>query len=262
MRLVIKFLVYLPILLGLSMVFSIPVGIIFTHPQYDGMEALGMVGNWVDYFYGGTKLSYMFLMWPLGILLGIPTIISFIIPSLIILLKIKYGFFSADQLYSSVLGIVTTILILFYRRRGSLQWYFRQDNYLPNYVINFSIFAWTISLTYFLAYYTGHYILVHLGDYFTNTSGGFIEFPRELLEFISGIPITYGVLAPILFGIFSKEKNWNSHIFYLLPGLLFSLLGGPILLFWTVISYIFGIGILKTISIVFLNKEKENQDPI
>lgn len=247
MKIVKQALLYLPILLGLSIIISIPVGMIFTEPQYGGGgDILGSIGNAFDYFTNGTKLSYMFLMWPLGLLLEMPLLISVLFPIAIIITKVKYGTIDSAQIISTVLGFSVLLTFVFLKKKNLLRWYFKKDKYLPNFVVDFSICAWVVTASFFLAQYFAHYVLFYIGDYFRPSCGGFFCFPDELQEYIIGFPFLYIFLSAVLFGIFSRNKEWTHSLWFALPAFLFTMIGGPVLFFWAVILFASGL-ILTTL---------------
>jgi hypothetical protein len=236
----------------MSILVSIPVGIIFTEPQYGGDgDILGSIGNILDYFTNGTKISYMFLMWPLGIILRMPLFLSIAFPIAIIVLRINYGTIADDSVYPSILGIIIMLVIIFFKKRGSLNWYFKADNTIPNYVLDFSIFAWAISTSYFLAQYFAHYILNNLSNDFKPSGGGFFSIPVELEEYITGFPILFVLIVAILFGTFGKERSWYSIILFAIPALLIAGLAGGLYFLWTIAFFTLGILISKALRKLF-----------
>lgn len=232
------------------MVLSIPVGIIFTKTQY-GSGGLEMLGNLIDYFFSGTKLTGLFFMWPLAVLLELPIILSIIFPLAIVFVKFKFGYFTTMETIFCVLGAISALMVFYMKKRGQFNWFRKKDeqiinspvdnkNHIPTVVSNFSIAAWVVFLTFFLSYYTGHYILIHLNDYFVYTGGSWIGLDKSTMEFLTGLPVTYAFLIGFLFTLFSKTKSWNSHLLALTPSLLLSGIGGVIWLFWTVTFFVIG----------------------
>lgn len=273
MRIFRRVLLYFPTLLGISIIFSIPVGFIFTSSQY-GSGTLEMMKSTVDYFVNGTKLSYMFFMWPLGLLLGIPLYLTVALPIVIIVIKLKFGIVESSQIVASTIGILAMTIVFLLQKKGRLNWYTTQNtpakntssdnthaaqnnHHIPNFVISFSIIAWNVCLTFFMAQYTGHYILANLSNYFRETGGGWISFPQSFIEFISGIPVTYAFFTSLFFGLFRKEGKWNDHLLALSPALLLSALGGVVWFFWTAVFFMGGIFLAKLINLI-ISKFKQS----
>jgi len=254
-----KIFLYFPILLGVSMILAFPVGVILTKAQYDP-ELLGSIGNTIDYFFNGTKLSYMFLMWPIGVLLELPMFLIILFPAIIIALKIKFlGMIGNDQIIASVLGIISAIIVFKMKKKGRFNWFASKNtpasisepnnhSQVPEFITNFSILAWTVLLTFLLSYVTAHYILVHLSSSFRYSGGGFFSIPQEFAEYILGIPTTYAFFSATLFGLYGKNKAWNSHLIALSPALLLSALGGGEWLFWTIMFFAAGFFVAKLIN--------------
>lgn len=253
-----KIFLYFPILLGVSMILAFPVGMIFTKAQY-GVGILESVGNTMDYFFNGTKLSYMLLMWPLGVLLELPMFLVILFPAIIIALKIKFiGTIGNDQIIASILGIIFAIIIFKMKKKGRFNWFTKtstatnnvqnEGNHVPEFITNFSILAWTVLLTFFLSYITGHYVLPHISNFFKYSGGGFFSFPQEFVEYVSGIPVTYAFFLAVMFGLYGKNRAWNSHLIALSPALILSALGGAEWFFITIAFFVVGIIIAKLIN--------------
>lgn len=250
-----KIFLYLPILLGVSMIFSIPVGFIFTKAHY-GFGALEMMGNTIDYFFNGTKLSYMFFMWPIGVLLELPIFLIVLLPLSIIILKLKFGTFGYDQIIAGILGIIFALVVLFMKKRGYFNWFpkigastaiTKRDIFIQNFFANFFILACIVFLTFFLSYFTGEYILVHLSREFRETGGSWIGPPEEIMRFLLGVPVTYVFFVGFLFSLFGqgRKEYWYLSVLLALP---LPYIGGPIWLLWTLVFFVIGIFIAKSIN--------------
>lgn len=253
-----KIFLYFPILLGVSMILSIPVAIIFTHTQY-GSDGWGMFGNFVDYFFNGTKLVGLFFMWSLAVLLELPVILAMVFPLAIVFVKFKFGYFTTMEIIFCILGAISALVVSHMKKQGRFNWFNNKNeqitnpsadnkNYIPKVVSNFSIMAGIVCLTFFLSYYTGHYILNHLNEYFTYVPGGFDIGPdKSMMEYINGIPITYAFFVGLLFTLFGNKKSWNSYLVALIPALLLSLMGGSVWFLWTIAFFAIGFLIAKSL---------------
>ncbi|MEK7625455.1 MAG: hypothetical protein AAB467_03855 [Patescibacteria group bacterium] len=256
MTLLKKILLYFPLLIGLSMVLSIPVGLVFTKAQYE-FDALGVVGNTLDYFFNGMKLSYMFLMLPLGVLLELPIFLIVIFPLIIVILKLSIGTFGTDQAIAGLAGVICAIVVFLIKKRGYFDWFNRRPTSskiisrgdgrgsMPNFITNLSIFACVVFLTYFLSFYVGEYILVYLNDYFRDSGGGsWIGPPPGFMQLIFGVPVTYAFFTGLLFNLFGKGREANLNLF-VVPAILLSAVGSPIWLLWTIVFFVVGFYIAK-----------------
>lgn len=254
-----KILLYFPILLGVSMILSIPVSIVFTHAQYE-FDVLGIFGNIVDYFFNGTKLVGLFLMWPLAVLMELPIALAIIFPLAIVFVKFKFGYFTTMETIFCILGTISALIVSRMKKQGRFNWFknkseqatspsISDQNHLPKIVSNFSIMAGIVCLTFFLSYYTGHYILNYLNEYFTYVPGGFDIGPdKSMMEYINGVPITYAFFVGLLFTLFGSKKSWNSHLVALIPALLLSLTGGSVWFLWTIAFFVIGFLIAKSLN--------------
>lgn len=233
------------------MIFAFPVSFIFTKAHY-AYEGLGLIGNINDHFFNGVKLSYMFLMVPLGILLELPWFFIILFPVIIVFLKIQnIGVVPIDQIISGILGIVLAFVIIGMKKRGKFNYFSSSSTNAPQshmhkFLNSFSIFAWVVFLTFFLSYFVGNNILVYLSEYFraSGDAGFFPTPPKEIIGFILGIPPTYTFFVALLFGLFDRNKSWNSYFWTLFPAFILSLFG-IIWFFWTSIFFIVGIFISK-----------------
>ncbi len=252
------------------MIFSVPVGFVLTKAPY-GFGGLEAMGNLTEYFFNGTKFSYMFFMWPLGVLLELPVFLIIGLPLVIIILKIKFGTFGYDQIIASILGVTFAGVVLVMKKRGYFNWFYKKDGsttsvlrkniFIQNLFINISILACVVFLTFFLSYYTGEYILVHLSREFRDTGGGFFAFPTEFMRFLIGVPITYAFFIGFLFSLFGKGEV--IYLYYLvLPAIFLPvIIDHRIWLLWVLIFFIFGIFIAKLIKklVTFFKKQQLSQ---
>ncbi len=239
------------------MILSVPIGFVFTKAHY-GFGGLETVGNMVDYFFNGTKISYMFFMWPLGVVLELPVFLIVAFPLAIIFLKIKFGTFGNDQIIAGKLGVIAAGVVLFMKKRGYFNWFVsgnvstvnivKQNMQVRNFFINLSILACVVFLTYFISYYTGKYILFPMSNYFRDADrGSWIGPSEEVVQFLFGMPVTYAFFVGFLSTLFGKGRILYLYMF-VFPALLLSVMGGFTWLLWALVFFATGIFIAKLIN--------------